>query len=92
MTSENEDRDNDRIRSRVTEYSKYPSENEDIDNMRRCTAAGVPSSISSEYLLSQTRHSGESHLTPWQLQNEPWRNAPMWRKENAHMLVHRSKD
>lgn len=87
MASENDDFDNDRIRSWEMVNSSFPSENEDIDNMRRCMAAGVPSSISSEYLLSQTMHSGESQLTPWQLQNEPWRNTPMWRKENAHLLT-----
>lgn len=90
MTSENEDIDNMRIRAGVTEYSRFPSENEDIDNMRRCTAAGVPSSISPEYLLSQTRSSEGSHLTPWQLQNEPWCDSPAWRKGNSHMLTWKS--
>lgn len=90
MASEREDIDNMRIRGRVTDRSKFPSENEDIDNMRRCTAAGIPSSISSEYLLSQTGRSEGSQLTPWQLQNEPWRDSPMWKKENARILVHKS--
>lgn len=53
-------------------------------------ATGIPSSVSSEYLLSQTGRSGVSGLMPWKLQNEPWWNAPVWRKENASMLIRRS--
>ena len=58
--------------------------------MRSCMATGIPSSVSSEYLLSQTGRSGVSGLMPWKLQNEPWWNAPVWRKENASMLIRRS--
>ena len=39
MTSENEDYDNWRIRERVTSYSRFPTENEDLDNLRRINAA-----------------------------------------------------
>jgi hypothetical protein len=84
MTSEREDIDNERNRARVTAHSSFPSENEDIDNMRRCMAAGIPSSISSEYLLSQTSRCELTGLTPWQLQNEPWHNDKVWRKEDVY--------
>jgi len=41
FTSDWEDHDNWRIADRVSSHSRFPSENEDIDNMRRWTAAGV---------------------------------------------------
>lgn len=40
--SENEDMDNLRIADSVMSYSRFPSESEDEDNMRRCRAASVP--------------------------------------------------
>lgn len=39
MTSENEDYDNWRIHERVTSHSRFSTENEDIDNLRRINAA-----------------------------------------------------
>ena len=41
MTTENEDMDNARIAWYVSDHSRFPSEAEDEDNMRRQNAAGV---------------------------------------------------
>lgn len=42
MTTENEDVDNFWIADKAMSHERFPSENEDVDNMRRVTAAGVP--------------------------------------------------
>ncbi len=42
MASDNDDYDNFRIAMRVMDHDQFPSESEDMDNMRRLRAAGVP--------------------------------------------------
>ncbi len=91
MTSENEDFDNWMIALQITEHTKYPTENEDIDNDRRCVIAGVPSLQSHQNTESKPttdKWGNSTGLTPWQRRNESWRLAPAWRPENASSLVH----